>query len=415
MNNVLFLIYNILTFVLSFLVSPLFLLKERGRRNFLERFGSWKIKNDKYIWFHGASIGEIKGFLPVLKKIKEKGEQKILVTSTSPTGLDVAKDIADEWHLLPFDSSFFYKRLSKRFTPTKIIITETEIWPSFINYFSNNNIDMYKINAIISDMTIKRYKMFKFFIAPLLNSFKKIMVQTNKELEHFKSVGVKEDKLIVAGNSKYEITLKVNSEYEALEIYKTYFPDENINKVITLASIRPNEEKMLFPALKELCDNNNDIGLIIAPRHKEKFSYFGDKLNEYGFNFTKWTENKGGKKGYKVVLLDTYGELEKTFSFSNLVFIGASIENIGGHNPLEAMVYGAYVFMGEHYQNYEEIINTLLEKEYVSIVREEKDLEDLLVVLQNFPDLLKEKGKKAKEYAYSLCGATKIILNEIGM
>ena len=79
------------------------------------------------------------------------------------------------------------------------------------------------------------------------------------------------------------------------------------------------------------------------------------------------------------------------------------------------MVYGAYVFMGEHYQNYEEIINTLLEKEYVSIVREEKDLEDLLVVLQNFPDLLKEKGKKAKEYAYSLCGATKIILNEIGM
>ena len=66
---------------------------------------------------------------------------------------------------------------------------------------------MYKINAIISDMTIKRYKMFKFFIAPLLNSFKKIMVQTNKELEHFKSVGVKEDKLIVAGNSKYEITL----------------------------------------------------------------------------------------------------------------------------------------------------------------------------------------------------------------
>ena len=415
MIKLLFLIYNIVTFILSFIISPLFLLRERGRRNFLERFGSWKIKNDEYVWFHGASMGEIKGLLPVLKKIKEKGTQKILVTATSATGLDVAKDIADECHLIPFDSSFFYSRIFKKFTVSRIIITETEIWPSFIKYFSNKNIDMYMINAIISDMTVKKYKMLKYVIAPLLNSFKKILVQTNKEREYFKAVGVKEDKLIVAGNSKYEITLKVNSEYEALEIYKTYFPDENINKVITLASIRPNEEKVLFPILKELVDNNGNIGLIVAPRHKEKFSYFEEKLKEYGFNFTKWTENKGGKRGFQVVFLDTYGELEKTFSFSNLVFIGASIENIGGHNPLEAMVYGAYVFMGEHYQNYEEIINNLLENEYVSIIHNENDIEDLLVVLQNLPDLLKEKGKKAMEYACSLCGATKIILNEIGM
>lgn len=414
MNRLLLAFYNIITFLLSFLITPLFLLKKRGRAKILERFGFWNIKNDKYIWFHGASMGEIKGILPVLKKIKEKDNIKILVTATSVTGLDVAKDVAHECHLIPFDSSFFYAKIFKKFKIDKIIITETEIWPSFIKYFSRKNVSIYMINARISDMSVKKYEKLKFFISPLLNSLNKILVQTKKDDDYFKRIGVNDEKLVVAGNSKYEATLKVNSEYEALVIYKTYFPTDCINKVITLASIRPNEEKMLFPLLKELLDNNKDVGLIVAPRHKEKFSYFEDKLKEYGFSFVKWSENKGGKKDFQVVLLDTYGELEKTFSFSNLVFIGASIENIGGHNPLEAMIYGAYVFMGEHYQNYKDIINTLLENEYVSVIKNEKDFEDLIIVLLNFPNLLKEKGKHAMEFAKGLCGATKIIINEIG-
>ncbi|MGI6680312.1 MAG: 3-deoxy-D-manno-octulosonic acid transferase [Bdellovibrionota bacterium] len=414
MDKVFLVLYDITTFFLSFILIPFFLCRKRGRKKILERFGFWNIEKGDYVWFHGASLGEIKGILPVIKKYKEKNKGvKVLLTATSVSGLDIGKDVASECRLLPFDCTLFYKLISRKFNAKKIIITETEIWPIFIKYFSKKGVELYLINARISDMTIKKYRKFSFVITPLLNSFKKILVQTNKDYEYFKTLAVDDKKLLVAGNSKYETTLKVKSPFEALEIFKKYFPDEKINKVITLASIRPKEEAFLFPTLKTLLDNNEDVGLIVAPRHKEKFSYFENKLKEYGFNFVNWTENKGGKRGANVVFLDTYGELDKTFSFSKLVFIGGSIENIGGHNPLEAFVYGAYVFLGEHYQNYEEIINNLLVHEYVSIVRKEEDLDAILVVLLNVPELLKEKGQKAMQYARSLCGATDIILKEI--
>ncbi len=414
MNASLLKIYDYGVFVLSLFVWPFFLLKKRGRSRLLERYGFWKIKKDEYIWFHAASLGEVKGILPLIKKIKqEKPNQKILLTTTSVTGLDEGKDFVDENHLMAFDSSIYHSKIFKKFSPIKIIISETEIWPSFITYYAKKGIPLFLINARISNNTINKYKKLSWFITPILNKFTKILVQSNKDFEYFEKINVDKNILSIAGNSKYEFNPKIKSPYEALELSKKYFPDSKINKIITLASIRPNEEKILFPILKTLYENNEDIGIIVAPRHKEKFSYFEDELKDQGFKFTKWSDNNGGKKDYQVVLLDTYGELEKIFSFSNLVFIGASLINIGGHNPMEAMQYGAYVFMGEYFQNYFDIVNELLLQNAISIVRTKEDIEELCIVLLNTPSLLKEKGAIQKEFCKHLMGATEKILKEI--
>ncbi len=380
----------------------------------MERYGFWNIKKENYIWFHAASLGEVKGILSLIKKIKvNDSNQKILLTATSITGLDVGKDIVDEAYLIPFDSSIYYSRILKKFSPTKIIISETEIWPSFIMYFSKKNIPLFLINARISDNTIKKYEKLSWFLAPILNKFTKILVQSNKDFEYFKKININQNILSIVGNSKYELNPKVKSPYEALELSKIYFPDSKINKIITLASIRSSEEKLLFPILKTLYENNEDVGIIVAPRHKEKFSYFENELKTQGFNFTKWSEHNGGSEGFQVVLLDTFGELEKVFSFSNLVFVGATLVNIGGHNPMEAMQYGAYVFMGEYFQNYFDIVQELLSQNAISIVRTKEDIEGLCVVLLNTPSLLKEKGRIQKEFCKRLSGASEKILKEI--
>lgn len=346
--------YACVTFSAAFLLAPVFWLHPRGRIRLKERFGSWDLPPGEYVWFHGASMGEVNGLLPVLKAFRARvPEARILLTATSPTGLDRAVGAVDELRLLPFDSPPFLRRALRGVRVRLLVITETELWPALIRETSSRGAVLAWVNAFVSDYSFRRYAALRSSWCSLLERFDCILCGNDRARERLSSLGLREDALTVTGNSKYDVVPSVSSKQQALEIRKRFL--SRIEPVIVLGSLRPGEEAWWFPAMIE-CGSR--VQFVVAPRHKEKFDYFASKLREAGISFRRWTEADASKE-VGVVLLDAYGVLEQAYSFAQGAFIGGSLVDWGGHNPLEAACYGAPLAMGQYARNVREIVADL--------------------------------------------------------
>ena len=58
-------------------------------------------------------------------------------------------------------------------------------------------------------------------------------------------------------------------------------------------------------------------------------------------------------------LVDTFGETKNFYNLSNITFLGGSIVNHGGQNPLEAARLGNYIINGPNIGNFKEIYDYL--------------------------------------------------------
>ena len=67
-------------------------------------------------------------------------------------------------------------------------------------------------------------------------------------------------------------------------------------------------------------------------------------------------------KDIDIYLVDTYGETKSFFKISKVVFVGGSIIEHGGQNPLEAARFGCKILHGKHINNFLEIYSILSKK-----------------------------------------------------
>ncbi len=113
------------------------------------------------IWIHGVSVGEVKAAEPLIVELKKLyPHKKILVTSTSLSGLAVAKEIYLQHEVLPFpfDFSWAVKYYFKTIKPQLIILVELEIWPNFLRYAKKFDIPVLLVNGRFSEKSSRRYQ-----------------------------------------------------------------------------------------------------------------------------------------------------------------------------------------------------------------------------------------------------------------
>ena len=70
---------------------------------------------------------------------------------------------------------------------------------------------------------------------------------------------------------------------------------------------------------------------------------------------------KAGIDGADVLLLDTMGELSGVYAMADIVLLGGTFVPIGGHNPLEPILYKKPVLFGPHTHKITDIADALLE------------------------------------------------------
>jgi len=397
--NLLERIYKAASLILPYALIPVLLSSKRGRSHFPERYGSWKVVKDSYTWFHGASMGEVRGLLPIMRVFKEKNpNEKILLSATSLTGLEIGKQYANASALLPFDNKSFLSRALEGLNIKKLIIAETELWPIIIEEISRRGIPITMVNARISKYSFPRYKFFKELIKNTLAHISNIFCIDEQSRERFLQLGASTENVLVVGNTKYDSSPTVKDESTKLKLKNELF--SNDYPIFVLGSLRPGEEAFFFPVLSKLIKEGAPFNCVVAPRHQERFTFFEEKLKSYDLRFKRWSEKDtwdNSKSSPVVILLDAYGILESIYSVASLAFIGATLVDIGGHNPLEAAAYGTPVMMGPHVSNVEDVCESLQTKNALCRVESKEDIERWLRMLINEPLRLLEMGGRARE------------------
>ena len=358
-----FFIYQIiLTFllILSPIIIFLRILKNKeDKKRYIEKFSfpSKKRKVGKLIWFHGASVGELLSVIPIIKIYeKKKSINQILVTSSTLSSSKVFEKYSFKktiHQFYPIDHFIFANRFLKFWKPDVALFIDSEIWPSMFKNLKSRKIPLVLLNARFTKKTFNRWIKIKSFFKSVLENVT-IAYPQNLETRNFlKKMKINNIKLI--GNIKFaENNNKFNDKLnESLN-------SELVKKKIWVASsTHKNEEIFCAKSHLELKKKIKNLITIIIPRHVHRSEEIKKSIEKLGLNVEIHSSNKKNLKNTDIYLVDTFGETKKFHKIASTVFLGGSIINRGGQNPLEAARYGAKILHGTNTDNFKDVYKLL--------------------------------------------------------
>ena len=404
-------IYNF--FILIFI--PIFVLRiifkstaDSGyRKFFFNRFGfsleRFPVNKKKVIWFHSVSLGEVIGSQGLIKKLSQNFN--IVLTTSTPTGLRKAKDIYSKnivVHYAPWDLIFIIKRFINFYKPHAILVFETELWPTMISIANKKNIPLYLINGRLSEKSYQRYALLSSLFSEVLQRITFLFVQTNAHKERFLKLGIKEDRIKVAGSVKFDIARKD-------------IQPKRIDKFILAASTHPGEEEKLLKAYDNF-SAKKDFKLFICPRHQERADGIAQKAILMGFKailFSELTDEQ-----YEVCIINSTGFLSEFYASASMAFVGGSLVARGGHNLIEPAVLGAPIIVGPHTFNFEDIVQEFLNNQACIRVSNQTQLNDAIEFFARERELADKYAQRAREVVEKNKGSTEFqasyIIKQLG-
>lgn len=374
---------------LMYLLTPYMLLRLwwKGRQlpayrhRILERF----VLNDRQdiqvdIWVHAVSLGEVIAATPLIDALLAK-QWTILVTTMTPTGAERVKARFGEkviHQYVPYDLPGVTKRFFKRTKARVGLIVETELWPNMIHYAYKAQMDLFLVNARLSERSYQGYRKVKFLFKPVLNQFNAILAQSEDDAKRFRVLGAAESKVIVFGNMKFDLqTQNINTDL-FLEL-KACWGSERV--VVMVASSHEDEEQLVLSRLKKLQAGIANMILLIAPRHPERFQKVYQLSAQLGFNTGLRSQKETLNTENEVVILDSLGELLGFYQISDYAFVGGSLVPVGGHNVLEPIAMKVPVLSGTQVYNFKTICRDLQDAQAIELVENADILIERIIAL----------------------------------
>ena len=345
---------------LIILFSPIIILFRifKGKEDILrfkEKFCLFSKKRNtgKLIWFHGSSVGELMSVLPILVKYdRDKSFDQILVTSSTLSSSKILQkyNFRKVVHqFFPIDHIFFSNIFLNYWKPSSAIFLESEIWPSIYRSLKKRNIPLILLNARISKKTFKKWMKLKTFSRRIFKLISFAYPQNKETKRYLKKLGVKAINYI--GNLKfYEDRRIVNKESD--NKIKNQFKK---HKICIAASTHANEEVFAAQTHILLKKKNKNLITIIIPRHVHRVDEINNELKKLNLKTTYHSAKAKNLKNIDIYIVDTFGESRKFYKIANTVFLGGSLINKGGQNPIEPARYGAKILHGPNIDNFKEV------------------------------------------------------------
>jgi 3-deoxy-D-manno-octulosonic-acid transferase len=349
---------------------------KEDKNHFKERLGfpGTVRPKGKVYWIHSVSVGESNSaFVLINKLLDDNIDITILFTSTTITSASSIKSAIYNnpriiHQFLPVDDIFSAKRFIKYWKPRKSIFIESEIWPNLIYEAAKSGSKLALINARISIRSTKRWLSLHNMGFNVLKHFQISFAQSLSDKERLISLGLR--------NTKYIGNLK--SCARTLDFDETKLNDLSkhigVRKFWLASSTHKGEEEIIINIHQKLKKYHNDILTIIAPRHPARL---GDIIKIIPEHLSVAIRSRGDKisSDTDIYIADTFAELGLLYKLSNISFIAGSLkDNIGGHNPFEALKLGSAVISGSYLANFIEIYDNLKDNNAAIIVKDEEEL-----------------------------------------
>lgn len=363
------------------------------------------------IWFHVASVGEVSAIAPVaLEVIKTMPQSDLLLTTMTRTGLERASRILNTvvCDLLPYDFIYGARRFVRNLRASALIIAETELWPNLISEARRVGTKLALVNGRVSTSAFKRYKLIGRMIAQVLQCFDCLLMKTEEDAERIRALGAPDERIMVVGNTKYDMLPPPLSEQERRKIRQSIGIGLD-RRTITLGSLREGEIKKIIEALGQTIKVFRPL-IIIAPRHLNYLKEIEETLNYFGYSFSTIDgSNKPANKDHcdiDAIVFAQLGKLSDIYTISDIAIIGGTFQPYGGHNPLEPASRGVVTIAGPYIDNIREDMMHLQSYGGAFVVDQE-DLGEIVLNLMGNVESMTKAGQGAIEAIKAKRGASK--------
>jgi 3-deoxy-D-manno-octulosonic-acid transferase len=313
---------------------------------------------------HFSSIGELNSINYLIENLSTK---KIILSCSTLSSYNLAKKKYQNFLIifLPLDFSWNINKFLSRTNIKKIIWIDSEIWPNWLIISKRKKIKNILINGRLSEKSYSRWSNFSSFAQLLGNQYSLIFAKSYDDKIKFENIFKKN--VFHLGNLKF---------YQKLNLIN------NKKNIICFASIHKEEFEKVLEIIQYL--NFSSIEkIIIIPRHV----HFSSKLQSMI------------KQNYvnKIFILDKFGENDLAYESAKLTFMGGSLFEHGGQNPLEPLSKGCFVLSGQYINNFKEIYSEL-ENLSLAKVLNDNNAQEISSMMNKYIDIVINNHQDIQDY-----------------
>jgi 3-deoxy-D-manno-octulosonic-acid transferase len=406
--------YNLLIHLLIPLALLHFLWRSRRepgyRRHLGERFaaGPWPEAGPD-LWIHAVSLGEMRVAGTLVQALgRARPGLRIQLTTVTPAGRAEAERLRSAGfpvrvRYLPLDSPPLVRRFIRRLRARALILIETELWPNLLWQGRQAGLPMALVNARLSPRLRDTYRRFQVLYAPLLASLECVAAQGADDTRHFRDLGAR--RVEITGNLKFDL---------ATTVARTGLTrgDFRADRLWLAGSTHPGEETILLDTHRRLraAHPGTSIQLLLAPRHPTRAPEILAEANAAGFTAVARSRIDHPGTAADVVVLDTLGELAALYALADAAFVGGSLVDHGGQNPLEPVAAGCPTIIGPDSRNFADVVRQLEDAGAIERAANADALFEALDRILRDPDHGRAMAQRARAALQANSGATEATL-----
>ena len=374
----------------------------------LERLGqpSYPRPKGSLIWIHAASVGESISMLPLIEAIlKQKSVPNMLVTSGTLTSAELLAERLPRQAIhqfIPLDRAQYVNTFLNHWSPNLVLWVESEFWPNLTTLVAARDIPMVLVNGRVSPGSYSKWCHWRGFSQQILNSFSLCLAQSKIDADRLSSLGA--TNVINAGNLKFAVPPLPVDNAEL-----TKMRDATRTRPIWLAaSTHEGEEGVAFEAHRKLSELHPDILTVIVPRHPGRGREIATEIERQGAQVQRRGDGDNLTANTEIYIADTIGEMGLFYRLASVTFVGKSLVNLGGQNPIEPARLRSAILFGPHMWNFPDVSDQLLRSRGARQVTGPDSLARAVSDLLSNPEKRYNQVTKATQVA---CGHNNILAN----
>ena len=380
------------------------------RAGFRERLGAVPDRLQKLpgpaIWVHAVSVGEVLAVSRLIDELKRQfPNHRLVVSTTTATGQALARRKFGEENVFyfPLDFAFAIRAYLAALCPKLVVVAETEFWPNFLHLTQRSGARIAVVNARISERSWPGYRRFRPLLKRALLEVDCFLAQSDEDRRRLIDIGAPAERVEVSGNLKFDVPPPPAPAIVA-SLRAALFAASS-TPILVCGSTVEDEEPLLLQAFENVLASYPKAVMILAPRHPERFPGVIGLLQELGVRFWRRSLWSGEPIMGGVFLVDTIGELASLYALADVAFVGGSLVPRGGHNIIEPAQHGVAIMVGNHTENFRDIVGLFQSRDAVRVVGP-AEFPLVLMDLIAKPEERAALGRRAAETLRSQTGAT---------
>lgn len=331
------------------------------------------------VWLHASSVGEVQLARALLVELKELlPEAHFILSVMTSRGMELARrELGPDVRCIyaPLDLAGIVDRVVTAIRADLYICLETELWPALLVCLRKNGARISLLNGRMSQRSFKRYSLVRQFLADTLDLFSIIGVISNEDGRRYIELGARPERVRVVGNAKYDLAAASFSP-ETAHTYRIRLQLGKGIPIFLAGSTHTGEEKMLLSVFEELRKDTRlrDLVWIVVPRHLQRLGEVEVLFTRRGIGWQRMSDIEKNGRNHDVIVVDSVGELAGLYSVADYIFCGGSLVERGGHNVMEAAIYGRPVFYGPHMADFQDAVDMLESAGCGIMIADEKEL-----------------------------------------